>query len=186
MQRITAAELAGLLGMKTFEAPLQSTSDDPLFDDYGRRLLDQLGEAHPEDAGAVLEVLDRWQADGGHLSFGRGDETSCLLTVQGPDRRDQESWPLAIYPRAGTVEVVFQYMRRRPVFDELDMRRAFRERLSAAGVEIPDAKLNLRPSFSLEVLRDDERRLVVIEALAWFVQTFLKGDAESHPNEAVS
>ena len=48
-------------------------------------------------------------------------------------------------------------MRRRPVFDDIALREEFRQRLQAAGVTIPDSKLNLRPSFRLDILSRSRR-----------------------------
>ncbi|MGY1637897.1 DUF262 domain-containing protein [Geodermatophilus sp. SYSU D00742] len=171
-QRLTVRELADLLGMDTGEGPGSAATDDPLGSEAGVRFLDQLQEAHPEMAQGVVDVLTRWQAIGGGLSFGRADETSCFLVIE-PRRWDQQdTWPITVYPRSGTVEVVFQHMRRRPVFDDPSLRRAFRDRLTPAGIDIPDTKLNLRPSFPLALLADDARRNVVAAALDWFAETF--------------
>jgi hypothetical protein len=63
-------------------------------------------------------------------------------------------------------------MRRRPVFDDIDLRDEFRERLGAAGIRIPEAKLNLRPSFRLDLLREPDILRAVQGALEWFVLTF--------------
>jgi hypothetical protein len=79
---------------------------------------------------------------------------------------------MTIYPRSGAVEVVFQHKRRRPVFDDVELREEFRDRLAKAEIVIPDTKLNLRPSFPVAVLADEARRAVVMDALDWFAVTF--------------
>ncbi len=172
-QRLSARELADLLGMDTADTPPTAAgAADPVNAAAAVRFLDQLQEAHPESTAGVLEVLNNWQHAGGALSYGRADETSCFLVID-PDRWDQQdTWPITIYPRAGYVEVVFQHMRRRPVFNDLALREEFRNRLSRAGIAIPDTKLSLRPSFGLIVLADNARRAAVVIALAWFASTF--------------
>lgn len=174
-QRLNARELADLLGMESADVPLRPAAGDPFEDGPGRRFLDQLGEAQPGAAAGVLEVLEKWQAAGGHLSFGRSDETSCWLAIAGSGWQDKETWPVAIYPRAGSVEVVFQHMLRRSVFDSADMRRELRDRLAVVGIEIPDAKLNLRPSFPISVIEDDVRRAGIVASLEWFAAAFWAG-----------
>ncbi len=82
---------------------------------------------------------------------------------------------MVVYPRSGSVEVVFQHMRRRLVFNDLAMREQFRDQLALAGISIPDAKLNLRPSFSLSILTEDDRRSAVEAALGWFTSVFREG-----------
>ena len=63
-------------------------------------------------------------------------------------------------------------MRRRPVFDEIALREEFRQRLQAAGLTIPESKLNLRPSFRLDVLRDSAVLTGIESALEWFAIVF--------------
>ena len=117
-------------------------------------------------------LLQHWQSLGGALTFGRASEVSCfLLLYAGPDSPDR-IWPFTIYPRSGTIEVVFQHMRRRPVFDEIALREEFRQRLQAAGLTIPESKLNLRPSFRLDVLCDPAVLAGVESALEWFAIVF--------------
>jgi alkylated DNA nucleotide flippase Atl1 len=171
-QRLTARELADLLGMNRVDVPIQSVADDPLSDGPGRRFLEQLSEARPDVTGGVLDVLARWQVAGGHLAFGRANETSCSLTIEAQGRLVGETWAMTIYPRYGSVEVAFQHMRRRPVFEDRKLREEFRDRLAKANVTIPDAKLILRPSFPLAALADEASRAGVMEALDWFASTF--------------
>jgi alkylated DNA nucleotide flippase Atl1 len=172
-QRLTAREIADLLGMEPVEPPVRPTTEAPLAEGPGLRFVEQLAESHPEVTAGVLDVVAHWQASGGHLSFGSADETSCFLSIEGSDWGSDATWPMTINPRAGTVEVVFQHMRNRPVFDDPAMRRAFRDRLAAAGIDIPDAKLSLRPSFAISLLADDDQRAALVEALEWFAQAFL-------------
>jgi hypothetical protein len=72
---------------------------------------------------------------------------------------------VVIYPKYGSIEVVFQHMRRRPVFDDAALHDEFRRRLQAAGISIPESKLNLRPSFRIDVLREPAALTVVKSAL---------------------
>ena len=52
------------------------------------------------------------------------------------------------------------------------MRDEFRHRLQPAGIVIPQSKLNLRPSFRIELLRDPAAREAVQTALEWFTVVF--------------
>ena len=63
-------------------------------------------------------------------------------------------------------------MRRRPVFDEIALREEFRQRLQAAGLTISESKLNLRPSFRVDVLCDPAVLAGVESALEWFAIVF--------------
>jgi hypothetical protein len=104
------------------------------------------------------------------------------MLYPGPDSPDG-IWPFTIYSRSGTIEVVFQHMRRRPVFDDITLREEFRQRLQAAGIAIPESKLNLRPSFRVDMLRDPARLSAVESALEWFVIVFRARLAEPRSEE---
>ena len=176
-QRITAAELAGLLGMDTGDLPGAENAGTPQDSEPGttaasRQFTDQLADAHPECVSAISALLQHWQGLGGALTFGRASEVSCfLLLYVGSDSSDR-IWPFTIYPRWGVIEVGFQHMRPRPVFDDIALREEFRQRLQAAGIAIPESKLNLRPSFRFDILRDSATLTAVESALEWFAIMF--------------
>ncbi len=99
-QRITAADLAALLGMEAGEPPPAPAYDATIHSAAGTQFMQQLTEAHPEDAGSVLELLRYWQQFGGSLSFGNASETSCFLSLLEDAGSPEGTWPLAIYPPA--------------------------------------------------------------------------------------
>jgi hypothetical protein len=186
-QRITAAELAGLLGMDTGDLPSAETTKDGEHSEPGtasakRQFTDQLADAHPECVSAISALLQHWQSLGGALTFGSASEVSCFLLYPGPDSRDR-IWPFIIYPRWGSIEVSFQTMRRRPVFDDIALREEFRQRLQMAGITIPESKLNLRPSFRFDVLRDPATLTAVESALEWFAIMFRSRLAQPRSHE---
>jgi hypothetical protein len=173
-QRITGSELAGLLGMDTGDLPGPENTGgrEPSLGSAERRFMEQLADAHPDCVSAISTLLQHWQRLGGALTFGRASEVSCfLLLYAGPDSPDR-IWPFTIYPRYGTIEVVFQHMRRRPVFDDIALREEFRQRLQTAGITIPESKLSLRPSFRFDILRDPAALTAVESALEWFALVF--------------
>jgi hypothetical protein len=87
-------------------------------------------------------------------------------------------WPVVLYP-SGKCEVVFQYMAARPPFDDVELRRELRDRLNKIpGVDLPEAKLELRPGFPLELLTDEASRDVFTEALTWFYE---RANASTEP-----
>jgi hypothetical protein len=85
-------------------------------------------------------------------------------------------WPIAIYPVSGTVEVVFQHLRRRPPFDDEPLRRELMTRLNKIeGIDLAEAKLDLRPSFSVEVFAEHGEKLGAV--LEWFARTAALAEA---------
>ncbi|MEU6966396.1 hypothetical protein AB0A71_01410 [Kitasatospora aureofaciens] len=76
----------------------------------------------------------------------------------------------ALYPVSGTAEVVFQYLKDRSPFDDTEVRRELLRRLNEIdGIELAEAKLDLRPSFPLQVFAGHVEEIGA--ALEWFVHT---------------
>lgn len=168
-QRLTAAELATLLGKDVS----QPVSRDPLPDsenpEAAERFRNQLQEHWPEASSGVQSALDFWRGQGGYLNYGQYEETSCFPMLDaGTSRLPHLMWPVAIYPVSGTVEVVFQYLKDRSPFDDTEQRRELLHRLNKIdGIELPEAKLELRPSFPVSVLAEHSDEFC--EVLDWFV-----------------
>ncbi len=116
---------------------------------------------------ATTDLLDHWVRRGGTLAFGAAEETSCFLLAPFDGRG---IWPFAIYP-SGKCEVVFQYLKTREPFDELEKREQFRRRLNeASGVDLAEGKIGLRPGFNLGVMVDPLSLESVKAALDWFLK----------------
>ncbi|MFJ9059247.1 DUF262 domain-containing protein [Streptomyces sp. NPDC102409] len=170
-QRLDAAELATLLGKDV----TPQTEHDPLPDgesaEAAGRFRGQLQEHAPETVPGVTAALDFWHRQGGRLDYGRHDETSCFLMLDaGTSTHPHLLWPLVLYPMSGTVEVVFQYLKDRAPFDDTEQRRELLRRLNEVdGIDLPEAKLELRPSFPLQVFAAQSE--AICAALDWFIHT---------------
>ncbi|MFJ8861278.1 DUF262 domain-containing protein [Streptomyces sp. NPDC102451] len=170
-QRLTAAELATLLGKDV----TRQAAHDPLPDrenpEAAERFRSQLQEHWPDAATGVAAALDFWRRQGGYLNYGRYEETSCFPMLDaGTSTRPHLMWPFGLYPVSGTVEVVFQYLKDRAPFDDTEQRRELLRRLNKVeGIDLPEAKLELRPSFPLAVFA--EHGEAICEALDWFIHT---------------
>jgi hypothetical protein len=166
-QHITTDELALRIDA---DVPGPLPDPDPGQDAELRdRFLEQLAEQQGADVTqAVLTVLNGWTANGGHLIYGLGSDTSCFLMSRSKAHPLGNIWPAAIYP-SGKFEIVFQHLRIRPPFDDLARREEFRQRLNKiAGVELPPAKIDLKPSFPLDVLLAPQAQDTLLETLTWF------------------
>ncbi|MFB6894064.1 DUF262 domain-containing protein [Kitasatospora sp. NPDC056327] len=169
--RLSADDLATLLDKELPRDNAESVLPDAEVQGRAARFEQLLRENHPALAESVLSVLGFWQRldPDCSLVYGRAAETSCFPTL---DLRagggSGTSWPLAVYPVAGTVEVVFQYLRTRPPFDDTEARRELLRRLNQIdGIQLAEAKLELRPSFPIEVLARQSEEIQ--GALEWFV-----------------
>lgn len=172
--RLEVTDLAELLGI-----PIgSSTSDDELDDSDEREsaYLAQLATRFtPATIHGVIEVLRAWRALGGYVTFGTSNDIGAFLHVREPGSATHV-WPLVIYSY-GSIEVVFQWLASRPPFDDVRMRDELRNRLNRArGVAIEDSKLNVRPTFSVDVLADVRDRQSVVDALEWFMEVMGEHD----------
>lgn len=182
-QRISAVELAGLLGMDAGEQPSGEDTELSIDSAGGGQFLQQLSDAHPDCVGVVTDLVRHWQSLGGVLSFGRASEISCFLLLYADRISSDRIWPFTIYPKTGSIEIGFEYMRRRPVFDDPALRGEFRDRLQSAGIPVPASKLNLRPSFRIDLLRDPAAQTAVKSALEWFAVVFRSRLAQAQREE---
>ncbi|MGW0216820.1 GmrSD restriction endonuclease domain-containing protein [Micromonospora chokoriensis] len=169
-QRIGVEELAQLAGMPQQDGSTQllrpRSRHDSLLDD---RFLEQLRDLQEAQVAlGTVAVLEAWVGMGGMLLYGSGGETSCFLMARGKDHELGNIWPATIYP-SGKFEVVFQHLSTRPPFDDIALRKQFRQRLNELeGVNIAAAKLALRPGFALDILINVKAREALIEHLRWF------------------
>ncbi|WP_258573598.1 GmrSD restriction endonuclease domain-containing protein [Actinomadura parmotrematis] len=171
-QRLSAAGLAALIGLGTGQDGSGDGEDGPdgEFERLLQRFADQL-EPHGELIGETVErVLEHWTARGGSVDFGTAkSETSCFLWLDRPDKPGW-IWPVVFYPRSAVVEVVFQHLSVRPPFDEAALREELRQRLNRIdGVDIPEAKLVLRPRFPVAALAGGGEA-ELLRTLDWFME----------------
>jgi alkylated DNA nucleotide flippase Atl1 len=169
-QRFTSSELAVLVGVEpeTLPAELSVPASDTQTD-LRDTFIAQLGEAQsPETVHGVLALLDGWTRLGGRFEFGEAGEVSCYLMATDATKVSEKIWPFTIYP-SGKVEVVFQYMLYRPPFDRWELRDEFRRRLNEVpGVDLPVAKVSMRPGFHVDVTIAKSAREPLLSHLDWF------------------
>jgi alkylated DNA nucleotide flippase Atl1 len=176
-QRFDARELAVLVGLEPEALPLTHSADgthEGGFDGF----IAQLSRVQSEDtAQGVRELVSAWTSLGGKVEFGSSAEVSCYLMARDGERMADKVWPVTIYP-SGKVEVVFQWMTSRPPFDAIELREEFRRRLNeVAGVDLPAAKVSMRPGFSVELLADTRCRDQLVRQLGWFFTEANRGEA---------
>lgn len=168
-QRFTADDLAALLGEEYGELPgemlIPAGQDEELRDKFVSQLSEGTG---PTEAQAMLSLVSTWSGLGGEVSYGTASQTSCFLGL----RLDQPDsiWMAAIYP-TGLVEIVFQWLAPRPPFDDIHVRDELRERLNQIpSVEIPAAKLALRPNIRATYFTSEGSLQQFAETSAWFLE----------------
>ena len=169
---LNSLQLAQMLGMQLDPESVDGGSSDDESPDY-EEFITQLAEAQPAAAvHGVIELLGYWRSIGGSLGFGAQSEKSCFLMARRGVRHQGGAgiWPFTMYPKAGTIEVVFQYLKDRPPFDQLELRRELRVRLNRInGIEIDEDRLATRPSFKISVLESAADRDAVCGVLQFFM-----------------
>ncbi|MFE0701639.1 MGMT family protein [Streptomyces sp. NPDC058872] len=165
-RRLSAAELATLPGRDVAQPavhdPLPDGEDAVAAERFHTQLRENWPAAHP----GVVAALDFWRRQGGHVTYGRHEETSCFPTLDlGTGHRPHLVWPVGIYPVSGTVEAVFQDLKSRCPFDDTKQRRELLNGID--GIDLPEAKSELRPSFPSNVF--EEHGDEICGVLDWFV-----------------
>ncbi|MDJ0380164.1 DUF262 domain-containing protein [Streptomyces sp. G-G2] len=169
--RLSSTDLAVLVGREIPEEVAAFTASSRTGGDEAAARFGMLLRENqtPEVVEGVVAALRFWEERGGHQVYGKANETSCFptLVVGGPNA-PRTLWPIGVYPVTGTAEVVFQYLKRRPPFDDESLRRTLMERFNAIdGIHLAEAKLDLRPSFPLEVFAGHVEE--ICSALEWFI-----------------
>jgi len=168
-QRFSVEDFANLLGADYDDVPeallIPAGQDQALRDSFVTQLAEGTTAVETQ---AVLAVVSIWSALGGTIEYGTAPQTSCFLMLRAGE--PDTIWPLTIYP-TGHLEVVFQYLSTRAPFDDIQLRDEFRQKLNAApGVNIPSAKLALRPNIRADVITNEAALNVIGEALTWFIE----------------
>ncbi|MFD9794566.1 DUF262 domain-containing protein [Streptomyces sp. NPDC059070] len=176
-QRLTVDDLGLLLDSADGQAAESGSPAGPERqgeETRAARFLHQLAaDDAPETVAAVRELLTHWEKLGGWIGYGAGEvTTSAFLMLGKAGAPGQGIWPLTLYPgggRGGTAEVVFAHMANREPFTDRALRTDLLNRLNEMdGVAIPEGKLELRPSFRLSILDDEESRQRLYATLVWF------------------
>ncbi|MFJ5520747.1 DUF262 domain-containing protein [Streptomyces griseoluteus] len=178
-QRLTADDLAALLastdddrmdGEDTAQGTAEAPGEETRHERFFRQLI---ADDSRETVEAVRVLFARWEELGGWVGHGAGRViTSAFLMLAEAGAPGRGVWPLTLYPgsgRGGTAQVVFQYLAAREPFTDRALRSELLRRLNELeGVDIPDGKLELHPSFRLSVLEKEHNLELLAKALAWF------------------
>ncbi|MBV9445626.1 MAG: DUF262 domain-containing protein [Streptosporangiaceae bacterium] len=171
-QRLGVVDLAQLAGVTVDELE-ETLPDTERLDESNPldRFLAQLSRQQDlPTVHGVIAAIESWDAIGGFILLGAGGETSCFLMARDTDHRLGNIWPVTFYP-SGKCEVVFQHMSRREPFDDIQLRMEFLDRLNKIpGVDLPLAKIELRPGFPVSILADRSALTMFIDALHWFYE----------------
>ena len=125
-----------------------------------RRGIDELNAGR-----SILSWAEEKKLD---VQWGQGSVDGSLKVRYNPLGIKEEVCPLFNVYTYGAVEVQFQYMRMRPVFESKEKRQEIRERLNTIdGAKIPEDKLDTRPSLPLSALTNPESLRTFLDTFEW-------------------
>lgn len=134
------------------------------------RFFQALEEKKGSEAAKAARALVAWITPRvTRLWFGRGDEMGSIVPVlKAADGTDVMFFALWTY---GTVEMYFQHLRGRPVFDAEDARRELMRRLNQVpGVTLPADAIAKRPSFPIAALADESALRAFRDVIEWALE----------------
>ena len=128
--------------------------------------LAEVSEHRPSCVADMRKVVDHWRELGGYFEFGVG---SLFLLTPLREPSGHGIWPCTIYS-SGKIEVVFQYMAKRSVFQDELMREELRAHFNQIpGVtQLPPESLARRPGFDILELTAPGALDAYVEVLTWF------------------
>jgi hypothetical protein len=143
-----------------------------------QRWLDAIQQNHPGSGPAMSALLACWHAAGRRVEFGAGKTQAGAFACI--DAQGTSYWLLSVYSKTA-VEINFQWLARRPITDEIEVRREIAARLNRIpGVVVAEDQLERRPSFPLAILINEETRAQMLEVEAWLAELVTRDEAEAH------
>lgn len=177
-RRLRAADLAELLGLEVeTDVPAQTESAHPHQAELFWRTIRL--QRDPDVVEGLARLVMHWTSLGGSLMYCVEPQLALYPILQ---TVPAEPWPLGIYPGGnGTIEVPFQWLKIRPPFDATSIREEMLARLNAIdGIDIPTARLGLRPRFPLALLGQSTAVDGLKRMLSWFVEVAREEKAPEH------
>jgi hypothetical protein len=143
--------------------------DEPQF-------LEELAAQRPPAEVEVARRLMAWAKKKGlRIWFGRGARSGSFMPVLDHGGVGRQLFSVYTY---GSVEILFQYYKVNPPFDDETKRREMRERLnSIEGVSIPVDAIARRPSIRLDSLTSATALDGLLSAFDWFIEQVRQHEA---------
>ena len=146
---------------KTGSATQPGRWDEPAF---LAELTRRTGEG---EARVAKRILDWAQDRGCWIWWGKGAQDGSFFPMV--RHGDEDHWTIAVWT-SGSIEVQFQWMRKRPPFDSQEKRLELLRRLNEVlGMAIPEDGIERRPSVPLRVLTAGGRVEGFLGVLDWVV-----------------
>ncbi len=140
----------------------QKWSEDTFFPELATRRSQQ-------EADAAYQILQWAYSRGLRIWWGEGKTTGSFFPML--DWGEQKHFSISVWTDGG-IDVQFNQMKNHPPFDDLGLRREFRDRLNRIySMSLPENSVDRRPKLQIKVLTKDNHLEQFIAALDWFVET---------------
>lgn len=135
------------------------------------RILAAIGTRTSPEVVQVAEKIIGWmKAKGDRLWHGNGVQQGSIGAVV--DAGQFDFYPAFLWSY-GSIELQFQWMRRRPFFEKLENRQELARRLNViSGISIAEGDLERRPSFPVAALIKPENLAVFLDTMDWAIAKF--------------
>jgi len=136
--------------------------------------MEELGRRHGSDVVRPAEGILAWAEQRmSRLWWGQGARSGSMIPVL--DVGGTSHWLAAVWTY-GRVEMQFQWMAKRPPFDDAGLRlEAIRRLNQIPGVSVPEDAVDRRPAFPLSALVDETSLAQFLDVLNWCVSRIMTG-----------
>lgn len=124
------------------------------------------------DAAIAQEIINYSKRKGLRLSWGTGKIDGSFYPVL--DYNDDDFWMIGLWTY-GAIEFQFQWMKRRPPFNELSKRKELLNRLNNInGVKIPEDSIDYRPTVQISLLKNGDNLERFLKVMDWYLEEVKK------------
>lgn len=115
----------------------------------------------------VKKIINKLQGQVSRYWFGQGKQSGSIVpTIDFPTT----SYYLFAIWTYGKIEIYFQWYKDKPPFNDIEKRRELLEKLNTIkGLNIPENKIDKRPSFPIQLLKEKEEFKKFINIYEWFL-----------------
>lgn len=121
----------------------------------------------------VHKLIKHFENKVSRFWFGKGKRSGSI--VPAVDLTEISHFPFAIWTY-GKIEIYFQWYKDKPPFDSIDIRKKILDKLNEIkGVNIPENKIDKRPSFDIILLKEESEFDKFIQLYDWYFNEIEKG-----------
>ncbi|MDD3663586.1 MAG: hypothetical protein PHT84_07095 [Candidatus Pacebacteria bacterium] len=123
-------------------------------------------------ADIVQNIIKDFKDDITRIWYGKGKVSGSLIPVC--ELSDVYHYPFVIWTY-GKIEIYFQWYKEKPIFNDVKKREELLKKLNdIKGLNIPQSKLDKRPSFNIDLLKNKSEYAKFIQVYKWYFSEIKK------------